>query len=152
MEGLTKKQKGFVKDYIETGNGTQSALNNYNTEDENMAAVIASTNIRKDKIVNAIKSIAEQIPEEKLLEVHLEGLEAGKKVFKNNNESGEIEEVGYEPDYPTRHKYLDTAYKLKGIYAPERHLNVDVSVNLTPEALAVAKKYEEELNQLEDKS
>lgn len=59
MEGLTKKEKGFADDYIETGNGTQSALKNYNTNSENMAAVIASKNIRKDKIKGYIESEVE---------------------------------------------------------------------------------------------
>lgn len=57
------------------------------------------------------------IPDKELARVHKEGLSAAKKVFKNNNESGEIEEVGNEPDYAVRHKYLDTGYKLKGYYA-----------------------------------
>ena len=91
MERLSHKEKGFVKDIVNGETGTQAALNNYDTEDENTAAVIASENIRKPKIVKAIKSIAEQIPENKLLEVHLEGLEAGKRIFKNNDETGEIE-------------------------------------------------------------
>lgn len=54
------------------------------------------------------------LPDEELLKVHKEGLSAGKKIFKNNNESGEIELVGEEPDYAVRHKYLDTGYKVKG--------------------------------------
>ena len=33
MKGLTRKQKGFVKDYAQSGNGTQAALNNYDVED-----------------------------------------------------------------------------------------------------------------------
>ena len=76
MDELTKKQKGFVKDYIETGNGLKSALNNYDTDDENVAGVIAYDNLRKPKIVNAIKSIAEQIPDSLLVEKHLELLNA----------------------------------------------------------------------------
>lgn len=119
-EGLTKKEKGFVEDYIETGNATEAALNNYDTEDENVAASIGSQNLRKLKIQTAINSIAESIPDSDLIRVHLEGLQAGKKIFKNNNESGEIELVSEEPDHAVRHKYLDSAYKLKGTYAPEK--------------------------------
>ena len=54
-ERLTPKQKEFVKEYLNTGNGTQSALKVYNTKSENMAAVIAHGNIRKDKIKIAIE-------------------------------------------------------------------------------------------------
>ena len=68
MEELTKKQKGFVKDYVETGNGTQAVLNNYDTKDEHTAAVIASENLTKPAIV---KSIQEALPDELLAEKHL---------------------------------------------------------------------------------
>lgn len=55
---LTKKQAGFVKDYLDTGNGTQSVLNNYDTKDYNTASVIAYANLRKVKIQEAIDSHA----------------------------------------------------------------------------------------------
>lgn len=61
---MTKKQEIFVKEYLDTGNGTQSALKAYNTEDENTAAVIAWENLRKPKIQEAIQdsaSIAQSI-------------------------------------------------------------------------------------------
>lgn len=113
---LTKKEKGFVKDYLETGNGTQSALKNYDTEDENTAAVIASENLRKPKIAALIE---EKLPDEELFQIHREGLYASREVWKNNNETKQIEHVSDEPDYAVRHKYLDSAYKLKGKYSPE---------------------------------
>jgi phage terminase small subunit len=50
MTELSKKEEGFVKDYLETGNGTQAVLNNYDTEDPNTAGVIAWENLRKPKI------------------------------------------------------------------------------------------------------
>ena len=80
-------------------------LKNYDTDDENVAGSIASQNLNKLKIKNAI---AEALPDELLARVHLEGLEATK--------GGESEE----PDYAVRHKYLDSAYKVKGNYAPEK--------------------------------
>lgn len=55
-DGLTIKQKTFVKEYIETkGNGTQAALKAYNTEDENTAAQIASDNLRNPQIRERIQ-------------------------------------------------------------------------------------------------
>ena len=47
---LTKKQKGFCDDYLETGNGTQSVLKNYNTDDYHTAWWIASDNLKLPKI------------------------------------------------------------------------------------------------------
>jgi len=140
MDKLTKKQKGFVKDYVETGNGTQSALKNYNVKDETVASSIATENLRKPLIQNAIKSIAEQIPDELLLQVHLEGLKASRTI--KSTDSGDI----VEPDYAVRHKYLDTAHKIKGTYAPEKSINLNLDADITNEkARELAAKYEEEL-------
>lgn len=58
--------------------------------------------------------IDKHISEEALTKVHAEGLSATKKQFKNNNATGEIEEVSVEPDFAVRHKYLETGYKVRG--------------------------------------
>lgn len=135
MENLTKKQKGFVKEYIETGNGVQAALNNYDTEDYNTANQIAIDNLQKPTIQNAIKSIAEQIPDELLLKVHLEGLNA-------TSGTGDNTQI----DYGVRHKYLDTAHKIKGTYAPEKSIALNVNADITnPKARELADEYEEAL-------
>lgn len=69
---------------------------------------------------NGWKELIEKfIPDKKLAKVLDEGLEAGKTIYKNNNSTGEVEEVGYEPDYAVRHKYLETGLKLKGHYTAE---------------------------------
>jgi phage terminase small subunit len=126
--GLTKKEKGFVKDYVKTGNGTRSVLNNYNTKSENTAGVIANQNLRKDKIQKAIKSIADSIPDSLLIEKHLELL--------NATVAGE---EGERPDTQAVKAGLDMAYKIKGTYAPIKtkddvtiHSNID---DLTTEQL-----------------
>lgn len=51
---LTKKERGFVQDYVLTENGTQSALKNYDTENHKTASVIASENLGKPRIQAAI--------------------------------------------------------------------------------------------------
>lgn len=112
---LTRKQKGFVKDFIKTGNGTLAAKNNYDVANDLTARVIASENLTKPNIV---KSIQEALPDELLAKVHLEGLQA--KAFRFSPE-GEMIQVD---DFATRHKYLDSAYKLRGDFAPEKHLIV----------------------------
>ncbi len=119
---LTKKQRGFIKDYLRTGNGTQSALANYDTDDKNTAHVIASENLLKPTIQLALK---DRIDDELLEKVHLEGLSAS---FPGQD--------GEEfPDYSVRHKYLDTAYKVKGLYAPDKLLTVNVDTTLPNEKL-----------------
>jgi len=150
MEKLSKQDQEFVKEVAITGNQTQSAKKAYGIENDGYARVKGHKQITKDNIVQAVeevkKTLAERIPDELLEEVLLEGLGASKEVWKNNNESGEIEKVSDEPDYAVRHKYLDTSIKLKGLYAPEKSVNLDINVDITnPEARALAEKYEEEL-------
>jgi len=47
---LSKKERDFAKEYSRTGNGTKAALKVYETTNENVAANIASENIRKPKV------------------------------------------------------------------------------------------------------
>lgn len=122
MEKLTKKQKGFVKDYVKTEDATQAALNHYDVKDgkvskERVAEAIGSENLSKPIIQEAIKSIADRIPDELLEKVHLEGLKAGRLIG-----------TELEADYAVRHKYLDSAYKLKGSYAPDKTLNINMNI------------------------
>lgn len=68
------------------------------------------------------------LPDRDLAKAHKEGLKAGRKIFKNNNATKQIEEVGFEPDYSTRHKYLETAYKIKNKF-PKDGIGVAVQFN-----------------------
>lgn len=56
---LSKKEKGFADDYIKTGNGTESIINNYNTDNRNSAGVMANENLKKPKIRGYIDSEVE---------------------------------------------------------------------------------------------
>lgn len=136
-EKLSKKELGFVRDYVKTGNGTKSALNNYNTKDESVGAVIASENLRKPKIQKAILSIAEQIPDKLLIEKHLKLLNKTEVVTRNNVSTGEIEILPTgEIDAQAVKAGLDMAYKLKGVYAPEKRALTDSQGNdLTQEQI-----------------
>lgn len=60
MEDLTKKQAEFVKEYLETGNGVQSALKVYDTESYKTASNIASENLDKPRIQKYLESIADK--------------------------------------------------------------------------------------------
>lgn len=69
---LTPKQKKFADKYLETGNGTKSALAAYDTEDYQTAASIAEENLRKpeiivylDKHVEMAKSVITEIAQNK---------------------------------------------------------------------------------------
>lgn len=60
---LTPKQKKFVNKYVETGNGTQSALEAYDLDSPTVAATIASENIRKPNVRAQIESYAKRAAE-----------------------------------------------------------------------------------------
>ncbi len=109
MENLSKQDQEFVKEVAITGNKTQSAKMAYGIEDDNYANVKAQRLIRKDTINTAIQevktSLADRVSIDKLEEVLNDGLKAY---------TGSGDDV--RPDFAVRHKYLDTALKLKGEY------------------------------------
>ena len=143
MDQLSAQDQEFVREVAITGNQTQAAKKAYGIKGEGYARVKGHRLITKDNIVNAVeevkKTIAEQIPDDLSVKVHLEGLNASRTI-----KAGE--EAIVEPDYAVRHKYLDTAHKLKGTYAPEKTLNLDVNVDITdPKARELALEYEAKL-------
>lgn len=111
---LTKQDKIFVEKVVETGNQTLAAKIAYDIESSDYAGKKGSLKVRESKIQDAIMSIAERLPDELLERVHLEGLNASRTIKK-----GEGGDDIVEPDYAVRHKYLDTAYKLKRLYVDE---------------------------------
>jgi len=100
---LTKKQKGFVKDYLATGNGSLAAKLNYDVSTDESARAIASQNLTKEPIQEAVN---DAFPDSELFRLHREGL--------------------YDEDLHIRFKYLDSAYNLKGSYAPEKHITLNL--------------------------
>lgn len=68
------------------------------------------------------------LPDKDLAKVHKEGLKATKHQGVGGMvmglEKGKVDSVGHTEieiaDYATRHKYLDSAYKLKGKYAADK--------------------------------
>ena len=113
---LTTQDKTFVKEFVETGNKTKSARKAYKYKNNNLAGVMALDKLRKPKIINAIKTIADSIPDKILIKVHLEGLKA------TTNDK---------PDYSVRHKYMDSGYKLKGYYI-EKENQVQNNIFILP--------------------
>ena len=68
------------------------------------------------------------LPDKLLIQVHREGL-AATEIRNKLLEDGRIAPAEV-PDYEIRHKYLDSAYKIKGSYAPEKHLSQNVSIGI----------------------
>jgi phage terminase small subunit len=113
-KNLTLKQRKFIKSYLSTGNGTESALKSYNT-DKKTASQIAYENLRKPDIAKCI-------------------LSAYKKIGIDDSFIAKQEKEGLlSNDLNIRHKYLDMSHKVKGDYKPENNLVVNVGGVLTKE-------------------
>jgi hypothetical protein len=145
-EELKPAEKKFVKEYLENGNnGTQAVKKAFGTKHYPTARVKASRLLTKSNIQNVIQAA---LPDELLAKVHREGLKAEHEIWKNNNATKMIEFVGTEPDYAVRHRYLDSAYKIKGTYAPEKTVNLNVNSEITsPEARKLAEDFEKALKE-----
>lgn len=108
MEDLTKKQADFVKEYLDSGNGTQAALKAYDTEDPNTAGVIAHENLRKPKILEYLESVADKVASNM---VHL-ALNAESEQVQLGAGKDVLDRAGYKPvdrqDLTTNGKDLPT--------------------------------------------
>ena len=107
---LTKKRKGFVKDYLDTGIGTLAVKKNYNVVKDTTAGVIASQLLDDPQIQEAI---ADALPDALLAEKHLALLN------KMTGDEIDVNAVKYG---------LEMAYKIKGTYAPEKSASLNVIV------------------------
>lgn len=159
---LSKKERDFVKKYIETGNGVQSALGVYNTEKYHTAGEIAYQNLKKPKIQNAIR---EALSDELLAQKHNDLLNQKRLdyfVFPRNILDEEIieqvEEAGLKvvniamTDKGKRAFYsvddaqaiksaLDMAYKLRGDYAPIKTANLNINYEQKQKAKSDIRDY-----------
>ena len=112
-EKLTMKEQGFVKDLIETKNGTESIKRNYNLgskngsktleQMDNVAGAMAHEKLRKPKIQYYIT-----------LALKKQGISNAKIVRIMN-------EILTEGKEENKIKILDQLHKILGSYAPEKH-------------------------------
>lgn len=136
---LTIKQRKWIKEYIRTGNATEAAFKVYDCKDRDSAAIIGFENVRKLNFNDLMEEagLTDNVLNNKLAE----GLDANKQlstrpVFKKdaptsqsarelpaaNEGTDDFIEV---PDFAVRHKYLETAFKLKGRLKKDGDINVD---------------------------
>lgn len=126
---LTLKQRKFIAHYLEHGNATEAALHAYDLDpdsenDRVTAATMGSENLRKLQIDDLMEEYG--ISDQKLLTKLDEGLDATRAsnaailVTKDGTvEKAEEQGLIEVPDYATRHKYLETALKLKKRLGPD---------------------------------
>lgn len=101
---LTHKEKVFVERKADGATGVAAVLNNYDTTDEDVAAVIASENLGKPKIIEALKELG----------------------FDSNNAKLVVAEIlnNTEAQHKDRLKAADMIFDVNGDKAPEKHLIV----------------------------
>lgn len=112
---LTKKERGFVESYVETENGTQSALKHYDVANAKVAGVIAVENLAKPSIQHAIevkrKSLKEALIAQGITEDYL--ADRVGVLLKATNEKGQ-------EDYTAIDKGLKHATSIYGVVDPQK--------------------------------
>ena len=133
---LSVKQRRFVAEYVRSGNGTEAALVAYNTDDARTAHAIASENLRKPAIQEAVADLLDAggLSDEKLLAIHAYYLTL------STSPDPRLKAIGL--------KALDMAYRLKGAYAPERH-RIEAEPHIPAEALEQVMRVLREVHELE---
>jgi len=106
----TEKQKKAFKHLVANGSTKKEAMVEAGYSERTARAPTKVTNSRGWE-----QLMEEYLPDDLLAEIHNDGLKATD--FKGKK------------DYAVRHKYLDTAYKLKGRHAPDK-LDVDTKQNV----------------------
>ena len=126
IQPITAKQKKFFKKFAEIGVKTRAL-------EEAGYINLANTSTANDIIRKHPREFVEIMEEhglnDDLLVISIkQGLEATKPIV--NNLGVILDSI---PAFDTRHKYLDTALKVKGKYAPEKVLTIQANVQIASE-------------------
>ncbi len=113
---MTVKQRKWLKLYVELGNATEAAMQVYDCKGRESACAIGVENLRNLRGRYGEIMEAAGIDDAMLASVLKGGLKAT-KVSRAQHE-GEFGDVATDDDWMTRHRYLDTAHKLRGDHAP----------------------------------
>ena len=129
-ERLSLKEELFAKKFVENkGNGTKTALEVYDTTNENTGATIASDNIRKPKIRDKIAFILEGVEDKAKLVV-----QAGLDATAQSNYEGEVFSSDL-PDYAERRKMLALVGSFGGWNAPKQVESVSLAITAKYESM-----------------
>lgn len=128
---LTVKQARFVKEYAENGgNGTKAALVAYDIEDPNTASSIATENLRKPDIREAVNNamVAAGLDAESLLKPIKAALEAETNHYEYDKDGRR--KLTKVVDHGTRLKASELGLKLAGALTKDgTATNVNISFN-----------------------
>ena len=123
---LTIKQRKWLKLYLELGNATEAAMQTYDCKNRNSAAQVGYENLRKLDYEEFMEEagITDKLLQEKILQ----GLEATKvvsaRMTSKDADSNTDDFIDIE-DYMVRHKYLETALKLKKRLIDRKDITTD---------------------------
>jgi hypothetical protein len=137
---LTMKQRKWLDIYLQTGNATEAAMQSYDCKDRDSAKSIGCENLTKLDYIDFMEAagVTDKLLQEKLLE----GLDSTKQIGARKIVQGA--RTGHEikvdamtdtddfidvPDYAVRHKYLETALKLKKRLVEKNDVNMDVKIS-----------------------
>lgn len=109
---LTKKQRKFVNEYADTGNGSLAVREaGYEVSTDESARAIASQNLTKESIQGELRKLG----------------------FDANNAKRVISEIlndeTIEPK--DRIKAAENVFKVEGSYAPDKSVNINIDANST---------------------
>jgi uncharacterized protein YozE (UPF0346 family) len=127
---VTIKQRRYIENLGKYPSKREAALAAGYTES------MANVPGQKIESCSAVQNFYKKhLSDEKLLKILENGLEAFKVIYDNKGEPKKL------PDFHVIHRYLDTAYKILGTYAPEKIQQT----NLTLHAWLNGEDNEEEL-------
>jgi phage terminase small subunit len=111
---LTIKQRGFVKDYLETGNASQAVKNNYNVANDQTARAMGSENLTKPNIKKSLSCLLDEngLTDEHLVKKLAELVNAKKQTVCVSNGVRKI--IKEENDTQAMRFGIEFAFKLKG--------------------------------------
>lgn len=136
---LTLKQRKWLDVYMQCGNATEAAMQAYDCQDRNSAKVIGSENLSKLNFAEFLEDAG--ISDNLLRKKIEEGLDADRTIsanvtiksddptIKNRKANGRDVDFIDVPDYATRHKYLETALKVKGKLIDKTESTVKLNIS-----------------------
>lgn len=141
----TIKQKKAFKESLENGGNVTEAMK---TAEYAEATIHNPQNLTESDGWKAL--MHKYLPDDKLAKRHEELLDKREKVIiehKDRSGNSDIYEVLDQPDTQAVSKGLEMAYKLKGAYAPEKSVQVQVKTDTKDmtKLLEIKEKYEKEM-------
>lgn len=133
---MTLKQRQFVKKYIQNGgNGTQAAMDVYNTKNYNSAHSIASDNLQKPTIRREIEQAmeAEGLTDEYISEILRKATVAG---------------IGQKATNSDTLRGVEMMLKIKGAFPSKLHQSAHLRVDVRQELYKMS--YKELLDQVKE--